>query len=105
MKRTDDRIVLGVIEQSAVVGAVERLATRLGQAASASSVLDAVRSIARGASRERGVTILAAVATHVGLVGAVVRPVSWYWLIIPGIFAAAGAVLAAGSWRHGRGGE
>ena len=38
---------------------------------------------------------LAAVAVHIALVGVVVRPVSWYWLIIPALFAAAGALLVA----------
>jgi hypothetical protein len=95
MTPADDRIVLGVIERSAIVQAVERVATRLGRAAGTSRTLQATRTITRAAQRNFGVTILAAVAVHIALVGVVVRPVSWYWLIIPALFAAAGALLVA----------
>ncbi len=95
MKQADDHLALGVIEQSAIVTAVERAATRLGEAAKSSRVLQAARSMARVTGRHRGVTVLAAVATHVGLVSVVVRPQFWYWLIIPALVAAAGAVLLA----------
>jgi hypothetical protein len=95
MKQADDQLALGVIERSAIVTAVERAATRLGEAAKSSSVLQAARSVAREAGRHRGVTILSAVATHVALMGLVVRPQFWYWLMIPALFAAAGAVLVA----------
>ena len=95
MKPADDHLALGVIEQSAIVTAVERAAIPLAEAAKSSSVLQAARSIARVAGRHCGVTLLAAVATHVALMSVVVRPQFWYWLIIPALFAAAGAVLVA----------
>lgn len=105
MTPTDDRQVIGVIERSAVVTAIARLATRVGRAARTSRTLGAARPVARAAQRNLGVTILAAVATHVALVGAIGRPVSWYWLIIPAVFAAAGALLIALPRLDGRQGE
>ena len=105
MKQTEDQIALGVIERSTIVIAVERAATRLGHAVKTSHVLQAARPIARAAGRHRGVTILTAVATHVALVGVVVRPASWYWLMIPALAAAAGAVLVAWSRPEGGRGE
>lgn len=95
MTPADDRIVVGVVERSAIVQAVERVAARVGQAARTSRTRAAAQTIARATQRSLGVTILAAVAAHVVLMGVVVRPVSWYWLIVPGVFAAAGALLAA----------
>lgn len=102
MTPTDDRKVLGVIEQSAIVTAIERVAAGLGRAAATSRTLETARTIGRAAERKLGVTILAAVATHVALVGVIVRPVAWYWLLIPTLFAAAGALLVALPRRDGR---
>ena len=94
MKQADD-IGLGAIDHSAIVNTVERVATPLGRAAKASRIVRAARSTARAATRNGGITILAAVATHVALASVVARPVSWYWLIIPSLVAAAGVLLAA----------
>ena len=95
MKPTDDEIGLDMMDRSVIVTALEPMATRLGRAAKASRAVQASHAVAHAATRHGGITVLAAVATHVALVSLVVRPVSFYWLIIPAIFAAGGAILAA----------
>lgn len=93
MTQPDERVVVGVIERSVLVTMVERLAFRLRTAATRSRAFEAARPIIHAAARYGGVTILAAVATHVLLVSAVSPPPSWYWLILPALFTVAGAAL------------
>lgn len=93
MNATDERIVIDAIEQSAIAGAIERAGTRLRRAAQHSTLLASATALCRAAARQAGVTILAAVLTHLLLMAVFARPAFWYWLIVPVIFTAAAVVL------------
>lgn len=95
MNATDERVVIDAIEQSAVAGAIERAGARLWRAAQHSTLLASATALCRAAARHAGVTVLAAVLTHLLLMLGFARPASWYWLIVPAICAAAAVVLIA----------
>ena len=93
MNTTDERIVIDAIEQSAIAGAIERAGTRLWRAAQHSTLLASATVLCRAAARQAGVTILAAVLTHLLLMVVFARPAFWYWLIVPAIITVAAVVL------------
>jgi hypothetical protein len=93
MNAAHERAVLDAIERSAIAGAIERVGTRLWRNAQHSFLLASMAAAFRAASGRPGVSILAAVLTHVMLMSLVARPSFWYWLIVPAIAAAAAVVL------------
>jgi hypothetical protein len=90
---TPDRTVIDVLERSAVVGAVDRLGRSMTASLHHSRLLPPLRAQLNSARARPGTTLLAAAAVHVVLQGALARPVSWYWLILPLIYSLAGALL------------
>jgi hypothetical protein len=93
MNRQDESAVVAAIEGSAIVGVIQRAGTRLSHATQRSILLTSLAAVFRDAAARPGVTVLAAVLTHVPLVSIVARPPFWYWVIVPAICAAAGVML------------
>jgi hypothetical protein len=58
-----------------------------------SSLVALARPVADRVAKHPGLTIVTAALTHVILMAAGSHPPSWYWLILPLMFAAMGAVL------------
>ena len=102
MSSQDESAVVAAIERSAIVGVVHRTATRLARAAQRSALLTALAAVFRDAAGRPGITVLAAVLTHVLLVSIVARPAFWYWIIVPAIVAAAAVVLLIVDRPRGR---
>lgn len=107
---TDAPRVVATIESSVVVRAAERVLTlaRLAAGSSRAAAVTARAATAwtRLAPPEQhfagGVTLLAAVAVHVFLTVRHGVPAGWWWLILPGMAAASGLLLALASAQAGR---
>lgn len=88
-----DAAVLQVLDNSAMVRRVERMAAWIARAASGSRVLALVRTAMPSLAQHSGSMLLVAAATHVSLAAVGSRPPGWFWLMIPGACAIAGALL------------
>ena len=88
-----DRDLMRVIEGSAIFRAIDRFVSRLVIGFSHSRLVPQIKYQAKHAAAHRGATLLTAVAVHVLLVATLGRPMLWYWLILPALFAVAGLLL------------
>lgn len=88
-----DRVVWGVFTSSAIVRAIERVGGAVKAAGADSRFVAGARAWSAAAVARPGLLLVSAALTHLGLMAAIARPVSWLWLILPLIVAAIGAVL------------
>jgi hypothetical protein len=96
---TRDAAVIELGERSRVVQLVGRAAHTLARAARHSIAVGRMRPLGAAVASRPGVTILAAMGTHVALmtVGSGWR--QWYWLLLPSIFCVIAVVLIASRCR------
>jgi hypothetical protein len=80
-------------EQSALVRTMEHGGRALTTAVSESRLIAAGRKWSAAAAVRLGQVLLVAAITHVALMLAIAKPVSWLWLILPSLVAAIGVVL------------
>lgn len=100
-----DRQVIGVIDRSAAVGALERFALKISAAAAASRAGRHIDGVRAAVSGRLGTTLAAAVITHVTLMAVIARPRTGYWLLLPVLFAMAALILLAVEARARKSGE
>jgi hypothetical protein len=89
------------LQRSAVFSAIDRVVVGLYHAGESSTILGRLRPLALSWSsaapaRRRmagGVILLSAVAAHLGLMALNAAPPGWFWVILPGIALAIGAIL------------
>lgn len=94
-----DRDVVAVLEQSAAVAAMVRIARPI-RSALVSSWWRSFSDRVRGAIAPRlGVVVMTAVMTHVALTG-LAAPRGAYWLMLPVLFAIVAAVLWISGTAH-----
>lgn len=82
-----------VFEQSALVRAIERGAVRWRAWGSRSAVIRKANEWLPAVRSRTGHVLLSAALTHVILIAVVAPPISWQWIILPSIIAAAGVIL------------
>lgn len=93
MNERHDQSVLEIVQRSALISGIERLARPVGRAAADSRALHRLEDWRRSVAAHAGITLLVAAVVHIVLVGAVVRPPHWYWLFLPSMAVAAAIVL------------
>ncbi|MBY0493473.1 MAG: hypothetical protein K2Y23_04610 [Cyanobacteria bacterium] len=99
MNEQIDHVAWRAFETSTIARAIERFARPLRTAAKESRLIGLARPWLTAGVAQPGVVVVAAVLTHIVLMVAMARPVSWQWLILPSIALAAGAVLIAARRR------
>jgi hypothetical protein len=100
-----------IVDTSLAVRSVERILSGVQQAAGSSQSAGYVTGLMAGWRRTpprvqrfaAGVALLIAVTVHVALMAANRTPVGFYWLLVPGMAAAAGILLllASAFWQNG----
>jgi hypothetical protein len=100
-----DRHVAAVIEQSAIVAALQRFARKMHAIAMASRARSYAAAVAAAVAARRGTVLMAAVVTHVALVAVLGRPRGGYWLILPALFAVTALILQSAEKRPSNSGD
>ena len=93
MNERHDQSVLDIVLRSVLIARIERLAPAVGRAAADSRAWHRLDDWRRSVAAHAGITLLVAAVVHVVLVGALVRPAHWYWLLLPSMAAAAAIIL------------
>lgn len=101
---TIDAVSVDVLERSAVVRRLERIAGPCRVAASSSRALARARQIRAAIGPRLGVVLMTAVMSHVVL-ASLARPRGAYWLILPALFAVVAVILRVSETASGRPGD
>jgi hypothetical protein len=93
MTGSTDSVVWRVFTSSEIVRAIERVGSAVKTAGADSRFVAAARAWPAAATARPGHLLVSAALTHIGLMAAIARPVSWPWIILPLIGVAIGAVV------------
>ena len=88
-----DESAARVFEQSALVRAIESGAMKCRAWGSGSAVIRKANEWLPAVRSRTGHVLLSAALTHVVLMAAAARPISWQWIILPSMAAAAGVIV------------